>query len=83
VVIFRQFWPIVVIRNFQILVKKRKILQNLVKKKQVLAMFYVLFVRKNFFDPNLRGGSPEKSPTFLGKIWRKNLEKIWKNMAPW
>jgi hypothetical protein len=46
------------------------------EKKQVLAMFYVLFVRKNFFDPNLlRGGSPEKSPTFLGKIWKK----IWKN----
>jgi hypothetical protein len=50
-------------------------------------MFYVLFVRKNFFHPNLRRGSPEKmfsgknflpsprSPTFLGKIWKK----IWKN----
>jgi hypothetical protein len=23
-------------------------------------MFHVLFVRKNFFHPNLRGGSPEK-----------------------
>jgi hypothetical protein len=49
-------------------------------------MFYVLFVRKNFFHPNLRGGSPEKFisvkkflPTFFGKIWKK-YGKIGKNM---
>jgi hypothetical protein len=47
-------------------------------------MFYLLFVRKNIFDPNLRGGSPEKSflrtsppPTpwkkyeKIGKIWHR------------
>jgi hypothetical protein len=31
-------------------------------------MFYLLFVRKNFFDPNLRGGSPGK--------YGKNMEKL-------
>ena len=30
-------------------------------------MFYVLFVRKKFFDPNLRRGCPEKF--FSGKIF--------------
>jgi hypothetical protein len=39
----------------------------LFKKKQVLAMFYVLFVLKNFFHPNLRGGSPDKFVS--GKIF--------------
>jgi hypothetical protein len=34
-------------------------------KKQVLAMFYAIFVRKNFFHPNFRGYSPEKF--FSGK----------------
>jgi hypothetical protein len=37
-------------------------------------MFYLLFIRKNFFDPNLRGGSPEKfvfRKNFLRKIWKK------------
>ena len=30
------------------------------EKNLVLGLFYLLFVRKIFFDPNLRGGSPEK-----------------------
>jgi hypothetical protein len=30
-------------------------------KKQVLAMFYAIFVLKNFFHPNFRGNSPEKN----------------------
>jgi predicted rRNA methylase YqxC with S4 and FtsJ domains len=34
-------------------------------KKQVLAMFYAIFVGKNFFHPNFRGYSPEKY--FSGK----------------
>jgi hypothetical protein len=46
-----------------------------VKKKHVLAMFYVLFVLKNFFDPNLRGGS--RKIIFLN--FGENMEKIWKN----
>ena len=46
-------------------------------KKQVLAMFYLLFVRKNFFHPNLRGGYPEKFPLHL---WKK-YGKIGKNMG--
>jgi hypothetical protein len=53
-----------------------------VKKKHVLAMFYVLFVLKNFFDPNLRGGS--RKIIFLN--FGENMEKLWenwKNMAPW
>jgi hypothetical protein len=49
----------------------------------------LLFVRKNFCDPNLRGGSPEKF--FLrkkifappGQHFVENMEKIWENMAPW
>jgi hypothetical protein len=40
-------------------------------KKQVSAMFYALFVRKNFFHPNLRGGSPGKF--FSGKIARQHF----------
>jgi hypothetical protein len=55
----------------------------------------VLFVLKNFFHLNLRGGSPEKffsfsffRQHFWGK-YEKNMEKLekiwknWKNMAPW
>ena len=45
-------------------------------------MFYVLFVLKNFFDPNLRGGS--RKIIFLN--FGENMEKLWenwKNMAPW
>ena len=48
------------------------------EKNLVSAMFYLLFVRKNFFDPNLRGGSVEK---FV--LRKKILGKIWKNMALW
>jgi hypothetical protein len=41
-------------------------------------MFYVLFVGKKIFHPNLRGGSSEKfisGKTFLpDKVWAKNVE---------
>ena len=48
-------------------------------KKQVLAMLYVLFMRKNCFHPNLRGGSLEK--VFSGKnLYEQNMEKLEKNM---
>jgi hypothetical protein len=40
-------------------------------KKLVLGLFYLVFVRKNFFDPNLRGGSPEKFVLRIGKIWHR------------
>jgi hypothetical protein len=42
-------------------------------------MFYLLFVRKNFFHPNLRGGYPEKFPLHLWKKYGKigkNMEKL-------
>jgi hypothetical protein len=61
----------------------------LVKKKQVLGMFYVLFVRKKFFHPNLRGDSPEKFtsgkilpsplPPPLANIFGENMKKYGKN----
>ena len=54
-------------------------------KKQVLAMFYVLFFGKNFFHPNLRRGSPEKM--FSGKIFLppppNNMEKYGKIGKIW
>jgi hypothetical protein len=40
-------------------------------KKLVLGLFYLVFVRKKFFDPNLRGGSPEKFVLRIGKIWHR------------
>jgi hypothetical protein len=58
---------------------------DFVEKNLVCGMFYLLFVRKKFFDPNLRGGSPEKF-VLRKKSFGKNMEKIWlnlENMAPW
>jgi hypothetical protein len=67
-------------------------------KKQVLAMFNLLFVRKKIFHPNLRRGSPEKmfsgkfflpSPPARQHFWGKygkiygKIGENWKNMAPW
>jgi hypothetical protein len=51
-------------------------------KKQVLAIFYVLFVRKTFFNPNLRGGvsgKPSSPSPPLANIFGENMKKIWKN----
>jgi hypothetical protein len=48
------------------------------EKNPVLAMFYLLFIRKIFFDPNLRGSSPEKfvfRKMFCEK-YGKNMEKL-------
>jgi hypothetical protein len=62
-----------------------------VKKKLVLTLFCLLFVRNNFFDPNLRGCSPEKFVLRkkwgnIGEYFGGNIEKIWENwenIAPW
>jgi hypothetical protein len=41
-------------------------------------MFYLLFVRKNFFNPNLRGGSPEKNFLRPSPPHGKNMKKLGK-----
>jgi hypothetical protein len=53
----------------------------------------LLFVGKNFFYPNLRGGSPEKNfstekipPSSPRQLFWEKYEKIrlnWENMAQW
>jgi hypothetical protein len=47
------------------------------KKTRGFGLVLLGICPEKFFDPNLRGGSPEKlvlrkkPPTFLGKIWKK------------